>query len=74
MKWTSDFPKRPGFYWFDGHLGREGDETEGPEIVRVLPTALNENIPATVTVTGRNNKYGLHSCKGKWAGPLEGPK
>ncbi|HYM00976.1 MAG TPA: hypothetical protein VEZ90_18605 [Blastocatellia bacterium] len=66
-------PKEPGFYWFDGHLGREGDKTDGPEIVRILPSPVSQDIAATVTVAGRNNKYGLHSCKGKWAGPIEPP-
>jgi hypothetical protein len=73
MKWTTDFPKRPGFYWFDGYLGRQGDKTEGAEIVSILASPAGEDIPATVTVFGRNNKYGLHSCKGRWAGPIEQP-
>jgi hypothetical protein len=74
MKWTTALPTKPGFYWFKGHLGREGIRMEGAEVVHVLPTAINEDLPATVIVAGRNNKYGLHSCKGEWAGPIEPPK
>src|SRR5260370_33369860 len=73
VKWSTDFPPTPGFYWFEGFLGRHGDETAGAELVHILPTHINDRIPATVTVTGRNNKYGLHSCRGKWAGPLLPP-
>jgi hypothetical protein len=73
IEWKEDFPSSPGFYWFRGRLGRSGDETDGPELVRVLATQISERIPATVTVTGRNNRYGLHSCRGEWAGPLEPP-
>lgn len=64
MKWTGDFPTKTGYYWFDGHLGRDGDKTDGPEIVRILASPAGEGIPGDVTVNGRNNKYGLHSCKG----------
>ena len=36
MKWTKDLPTKPGYYWFGGHLGRDGDKTNGQEIVRIL--------------------------------------
>ena len=39
----------------------------------VLASPVSEEIPATVFVTGRNTKYGLHQCNGKWAGPLDSP-
>jgi hypothetical protein len=73
VTWSKDIPLAPGFYWFCGVLGRHRDKTAGSEIVYILPTHINDKIPATVTVVGRNNKYGLHSCRGLWAGPLEPP-
>lgn len=72
IEWTATLPLEPGFYWFRGLLGRKGDKSAG-EVVLVLPTAINKNIPAHVIVLGRNNKYGLHSCNGQWAGPLKSP-
>src|SRR5262245_38594345 len=72
LEWTAMLPMEPGFYWFRGLLGRRKDRSIG-EVVLVLPTAINKNIPAHVIVVGRNNKYGLHSCNGQWAGPLKSP-
>src|SRR5215472_13206375 len=72
LEWTSELPSKPGFYWFRGLAGRTKDRIAG-EIVRVLPTTISENIPGNVIVPGRNNRYGLHSCRGDWAGPVNPP-
>src|SRR5262245_22256695 len=73
VKSTTSIPSAPGFYWFSGVLGQRGDKAANWEVVRVQASPVSEEIPATVYVTGRNSKYGLHSCKGRWAGPLEPP-
>jgi hypothetical protein len=73
VKSTTSIPTAPGFYWFRGRLGSRGDKTKGWQIVHIVASPVSEEIPATVYIAGRNSKYGLHSCKGKWAGPLEPP-
>jgi len=73
VKSTKSIPTAPGFYWFRGVLGQRGDKAATWEVVRVQASPVSEEIPASVFVIGRNSKYGMHLCKGKWAGLLEPP-
>jgi hypothetical protein len=70
MKWTTDFPKRPGFYCFDGYLGRLGDKTEGAEIVSILASPAEMTYQLRSQYLGGTISTGSIRAKGSGQGRL----
>ena len=64
LRWTTDKPTRPGWYWY-----REG---EGPEIYWVFAAPFNGQVRM---YAGHKDEGGIwiDSWRGDWAGPLEPP-
>ena len=71
MKWTKEFPTRPGWYWWTGGGGRpmplgivevfEGDD------------GLKLNISAYVDAEAMPLLRGYETDNRLWAGPIEAP-
>ena len=62
MKWTSEKPTKPGWYWYRG-------ETDLNELIIWVSSDLRVVYPASLNF----KSFAVDEVPGQWAGPIEPP-